>query len=578
MSGQHQQPQNQSSKESSHALTESAFDEAGTGQFMAAPSFQLKADSFAGPPVQRKAASGGMGADLLNGFASNTGHDLSNVNVHRNSSKPSEVGALAFAQGNDIHLGPGQEQHLPHEAAHIVQQREGRVKPTTSVNGMAVNDDKGLESEADAMGGKAMQMKSVENVPVKVSGGKDTGLTVQRFQAPMQLVLDGDDITTLAKQVNTAVSGWGTDEEGVYVALQKLNRSASEITKLKTEYKKLFKATLEADIRGDFSGEELVFALELINIKDDAKAGNTIETNAPANNTEYDTAVNKLTAAMAGLGTEEEEIYAVLLPFNRDAIKLGTLKTKYQTSTSRKLDDDLKAEMSSSELAYALYLLNAPAPNTTLSAPGIGLTGKEDATGAVPGGNISVRTGDELTGTAYNELFSLEYEGGLANETRWLQFIWREIISTDSAGVETRLGDSITTSGGTYNLTTDPASPSYNTDTNSATEPFYEAGFLSGRTADATTIYDQPSSMDAKVQGQFAAGAAKVVSRAHFNTFLIRDFRPVHKVAVTVEWSYSAAAVPPRVQSVDESAACTSLPEGMKAKLVQQFPNYSYIE
>jgi hypothetical protein len=66
------------------------------------------------------------------------------------------VGALAYAQGNDIHLGPGQERHLPHEAWHVVQQRQGRVQPTTSVAGVAVNDDPALEHEADTMGGKAL--------------------------------------------------------------------------------------------------------------------------------------------------------------------------------------------------------------------------------------------------------------------------------------------------------------------------------------------------------------------------------------------------------------------------------------
>lgn len=40
-----------------------------------------------------------------------------------------DVGALAYARGNDVHLAPGQERHLPHEAWHVVQQREGRVAP-----------------------------------------------------------------------------------------------------------------------------------------------------------------------------------------------------------------------------------------------------------------------------------------------------------------------------------------------------------------------------------------------------------------------------------------------------------------
>jgi hypothetical protein len=36
-----------------------------------------------------------------------------------------------------------------------VQQRQGRVKATTSVNGLPVNDDKSLEKEADTLGAKA---------------------------------------------------------------------------------------------------------------------------------------------------------------------------------------------------------------------------------------------------------------------------------------------------------------------------------------------------------------------------------------------------------------------------------------
>lgn len=34
-----------------------------------------------------------------------------------------------YEQGTDIHVGPGQEQHLPHEAWHEVSQRQGRVRP-----------------------------------------------------------------------------------------------------------------------------------------------------------------------------------------------------------------------------------------------------------------------------------------------------------------------------------------------------------------------------------------------------------------------------------------------------------------
>lgn len=109
------------------------------------------------PPIQRKSNNTGLPDNLKSGMENISGHSLDDVKVHYNSPKPSSVNAHAYAQGSDIHVASGQEKHLPHETAHVVQQKEGRVKPTTSVNGMSVNDNSGLESEADSMGAKAMK-------------------------------------------------------------------------------------------------------------------------------------------------------------------------------------------------------------------------------------------------------------------------------------------------------------------------------------------------------------------------------------------------------------------------------------
>jgi hypothetical protein len=65
------------------------------------------------------------------------------------------VGAFAYTRGKDIFIGPGQEKHLMHEAWHVVQQMQGRVNPTIQLQGHSINDDKGLEREADVMGAKA---------------------------------------------------------------------------------------------------------------------------------------------------------------------------------------------------------------------------------------------------------------------------------------------------------------------------------------------------------------------------------------------------------------------------------------
>ncbi|MDT8998216.1 DUF4157 domain-containing protein [Paucibacter sp. APW11] len=110
-------------------------------------------------------ARAGLPAELRSGIESLSGVDMSGVRVHRNSNKPAALQAHAYAQGQDIHLAPGQEQHLPHEAWHLVQQAQGRVKPTLRMQGgVAVNDTPALEREADLMGARAL--KNVGTAPV----------------------------------------------------------------------------------------------------------------------------------------------------------------------------------------------------------------------------------------------------------------------------------------------------------------------------------------------------------------------------------------------------------------------------
>ena len=127
---------------------------------------QLKSAENAPVAQQKEGSSGGLPNQLRSGIESLSGMDMSGVNVHHNSSKPAQLNALAYAQGNDIHLASGQEKHLPHEAWHVVQQRQGRVPVTTQMAGTPVNDNPTLEREADVMGDRALQMKSPFNSQV----------------------------------------------------------------------------------------------------------------------------------------------------------------------------------------------------------------------------------------------------------------------------------------------------------------------------------------------------------------------------------------------------------------------------
>ena len=127
--------------------------------------------------LQRKEASNSLPEGLKAGVESLSGQSMSDVTVHRNSDKPAQLQAHAYAQGTDIHLGPGQEQHLPHEAWHVAQQKQGRVEPTTQLKAATfINDDKGLEQEADVMGAKAMQVGSQNLAPLQAKIWESTSI------------------------------------------------------------------------------------------------------------------------------------------------------------------------------------------------------------------------------------------------------------------------------------------------------------------------------------------------------------------------------------------------------------------
>ena len=129
------------------------------------PPAQLVAESVVAPQPGGSGAAGtaahnqtGLSDGLKAGVETLSGVSLDSVRVHYNSERPAELGALAYAQGTDIHVGPGQEQYLPHEAWHVVQQMQGRVQPTIQAKGVDINDNAGLEHEADTMGARASEL------------------------------------------------------------------------------------------------------------------------------------------------------------------------------------------------------------------------------------------------------------------------------------------------------------------------------------------------------------------------------------------------------------------------------------
>ena len=136
-----------------------------------AAQLQTMADSYCksnNKPVQRKENRTGLPDHLKSGVENLSGYSLDDVKVHFNSAKPAQLQAHAYAEGSNIHLAPGQEKHLPHEAWHVVQQKQGRVSGTKQLKGISTfNDDPTLEAEADRMGQQAdMQHLSASDKPL----------------------------------------------------------------------------------------------------------------------------------------------------------------------------------------------------------------------------------------------------------------------------------------------------------------------------------------------------------------------------------------------------------------------------
>ncbi len=135
-------------------------------------------------PVQRRENATGMPDQLKSGLEQLSGLDLSATRVHYNSPKPAQLNAHAYTQGSEIYVAPGQQKHLAHEGWHAVQQMQGRVRPTMQLRDVAINDSARLEREADRMGAKAAQMKSI--------GTQRPRIQLEQTTPPVQRKIDLD--------------------------------------------------------------------------------------------------------------------------------------------------------------------------------------------------------------------------------------------------------------------------------------------------------------------------------------------------------------------------------------------------
>ena len=187
--------------------------------------------------------------------------------------------ALAMAEGNDVSFADGQfapatatgRALIGHELTHVAQQRFHR-QPGVQHFGLALNYER------------------------------------------------------LARDIEDAISGPGTDEEKIYRALTKLKRDPDSVQQLEATYRRLFGKALMHALQGDLDREEMDFARGLMGRSVAPGSKQRVDLVAPTTPAQWDVLARRIKAAVEhGVfgGTDEEAIFAVLLPLAGDANKIA---------------------------------------------------------------------------------------------------------------------------------------------------------------------------------------------------------------------------------------------------------------
>jgi hypothetical protein len=164
-----------------------------------------------GAPVQKRENTTGLPDELKTGVEKLSGLAMDDVVVKYNSPAPARFQALAYTQGTEIHVAPGQEKHLGHEAWHAVQQRQGRVQPRVQTKNVPINDDSALEREADEMGTLAVSsgLRGAAMKQRRPDGQKNSAATAKLQRSPAGVIQllsteQKKDLTPVAELIGRA--------------------------------------------------------------------------------------------------------------------------------------------------------------------------------------------------------------------------------------------------------------------------------------------------------------------------------------------------------------------------------------
>jgi hypothetical protein len=203
---------------------------------------------------------------------------------------------------------------------------------------------------------------SLERVQASAGNRAAAELVAQRAPSAsltVQRAIGTEQAEAIARQLEDAMSGWGTDEEAIYGALS--GRTGGDIKAIKAAYQRLFDEDLDEELRDELTDDELEKVSQMMPPTADESTMSAPQQAAAAADRATVIAA-QLRDAIEGAGTEEDQIYNSLT--GRSNKELDEIQKAYLSLTGRDLILDLRSDLTRSELRKALNLLQVASAGT----------------------------------------------------------------------------------------------------------------------------------------------------------------------------------------------------------------------
>lgn len=288
-------------------------------------------------------------------------------------------------------------------------------------------------------------------------------------------------------------------------------------------------------------------------------------------------------------GEAQAKKLAAQLPGKRDAVltELGDATPDVRKDVDDAVTKLLAAAKTAKEREPLLllqrclmFIRHRPKKPKPRAGPAVTKEGKVEFEDKVAGGVIKVRTGVDAGLGA--PTFSLTFTGDRIEDCHWLQFISREIVPQHA---DARSGEMVDeppvagrverSAGFSYDLSTAKDAPVWSTDSPDKNTAFYEEGMDAVKRNDKElAMFDDPNARENLLTDAMKAKnqpvPAHAVSRAHFDTYLVRGMDVLYRVRLDLTWQITNGKADAAPQIVPHGEPMKGIRPAQLAKLNEQ--------